>query len=116
MSAVNSAISQIKELKESLPEKADIDVLRHYGDIILLKGLMEMGEIIVSPAEEKVELEENSGVAIKIMDPSNKIKAFNAVVGLGRYVEQRAANEGDESELVEMAESSLILDEGDEDE
>jgi hypothetical protein len=63
-------------LASTLPEKAEIPVLQHRVEIVLTRGVKMMEEILET-------------------DPCNetKIRAFNSLVGLGRYIEVRKENE-----------------------
>ena len=106
---IYNKVHDMEALERNLPEKADIEVLRSYSDVILLRGLVEMGKIITSPESERTE--EKDGNVIKVMDPSNKIKAFNAVVGLGRYIEERNQHELADREFLDLSGSEIKLDE-----
>lgn len=94
-----SIMKSLIKLERSIPAKVSPEILRDYVDVILLKGAVEMGKIVVSPTEEKVVKDEGSNTEIKIMDPTNKIKAFNSIVGLGKYIEQRINNSKQEEGL-----------------
>lgn len=64
-------------IMEKLPEVANLDVLCHKADQILLKGLRTLDEVMDYAEEYK-----------------DRISAVNATVNFGKYLEVRKANMG----------------------
>ena len=74
---------QKQDLSQLIPEKADLQVLEHYADIAMLRGMKKMTDII-----DTDEYETDQGNKITIY-PADKIKAFNAILSLGKLVDSR---------------------------
>jgi len=84
---IKSINNQRQQLAELIPEKADLAVLEHHADIAILRGMKKMTNIM-----DTDEYETESGVKITIY-PSDKIKAFNAILSLGKLVDVRKERE-----------------------
>lgn len=85
-------------LAEQLPEKASLEALEHFTDIALYDGVKDLHKIIKQPNEEKV-ISDDGGVVIKLIEAKTKIKAFDSLVGLGRYIEVRKVNEANDTKI-----------------
>jgi hypothetical protein len=88
MSELRKAIEvNTKELSRMMPEKASVEMLEHFSDVILLKGMKQMERIL-----DEDEFRTNEGEAI-VINPDHKIKAFNGVINLGRLIDLRKTRE-----------------------
>lgn len=109
MASITKIINEMEELEARLPEAASLEVLEKYNDIVLLRGMKEMRRIIDTPMERKKKTED--GVEVNILDPSNKIKAFSALISLGKYIETRKQNEAKSSEHeIDFASTGMVVD------
>jgi len=104
---VSTTMKDLAMLEDDLPVIADLDILQKYNDVVVLRGLKEMRKIIDLPMEESVKTTE--GVSVRIMDPSHKIKAFNSVIGLGKYIETRKINERVVDDIMELGNDELMI-------
>jgi hypothetical protein len=75
-SVMQTHIENEEAIIQSLPEKADLDVLQHVNDVVSFKGLKVMGDIFDDEREEN----------------KHKINAFATVTKFGQYLEQRKLN------------------------
>lgn len=74
-SLIQSVNKERQAIELTMPSKVSIPHLEHIADTILYKGLAKMEDILDSSP-----------------DVDSCVKAFNAVINLGRYNEARKAN------------------------
>jgi len=82
---------ETKELAKMLPEIPDMDVLQKCCDASVYKGLKKVDEIIDNNKKDET-----------------KIKAFNAIIALARYLELRKVTESKSENKIIMDVGSLM--------
>ncbi len=94
---MTSEMSHIQEqmygIQNSLPEKPTLEGLQEVNDIIIFKGLKELDKIL-----EKASTTNDA-----------KTKIFNALIGLGRYIEVRKENEYNQDKVEYIIEDKELL-------
>lgn len=78
-SAIEMQISSI------MPEKATPVVVQNYVDMVLLNGLKHMSRIIETSDKD-----------------SSRVSAFNGVINLGKFMEERIQNSSDKKDPMEI--------------
>jgi hypothetical protein len=91
MNNIEKLNQERRELELALPVKADLEMLQHYNDVVVLKGLKCMEEILDMPYEERI-VEVGGENTMKVIEPKSKISAYAQIVATGRYLETRKAN------------------------
>jgi len=74
--SIGTLVASREALCRTMPERAEIEVLKKRMEIALTSGVVEMTAIV---NEDPL--------------PDNKIKAFNALINLGKYIEKRREND-----------------------
>lgn len=87
--------TQMQKLRDGVPVRLEVDLLQEAAEIVMLKGLQVMEEIIDTSDNAEA-----------------RIKALNTTINCGRYLERRKENQSAKPQRLVFDESYKVVQHG----